>query len=121
MRAHRVLGIALLALAVLYMAWFHDDRHAAAALVVFALPPLLLAVPAWGLCHQFDPTGQRVMSLKLDARGRPVGRPVEVLGGWDAVAGVRPKGAPTGLAVDRAGRLWVVEDRNKTVLMVRPE
>ena len=66
-------------------------------------------------------TGQRVMSLKLDARGRPVGRPMEVLGGWDAVAGVRPKGAPTGLAVDRAGRLWVVEDRNKTVLMVRTE
>lgn len=47
MRAHRVLGIALLVLAVLYMAWFHDDRHAAAALAVFALPPLLLAVPAW--------------------------------------------------------------------------
>lgn len=73
---------------------------------------------AW---HGHRPTGQRVMSLKLDTRGRPVGRPVEVLGGWDAVAGVRPKGAPTGLAVDRAGRLWVVEDRNKTVLMVRPE
>jgi len=45
--AHRVLGIALLALSLLYMAWFHDDRHAAAALLVFALPPLLLAVPAW--------------------------------------------------------------------------
>ena len=43
----RLLGIALLALAVLYMAWFHDDRHAAAALLVFALPPLLLAWPAW--------------------------------------------------------------------------
>jgi glucose/arabinose dehydrogenase len=73
---------------------------------------------AW---HGHRATGQRVMSLKLDARGRPVGRPMEVLGGWDAVAGVRPKGAPTGLAVDRAGRLWVVEDRNKTVLMVRTE
>lgn len=47
MRAHRVLGVALLALALLYLAWFHDDRDAAAALLVFALPPLLLAVPAW--------------------------------------------------------------------------
>src|SRR5690606_28080147 len=45
--SHRILGIALLALAVLYMAWFREDRHAAAALLVFALPPLLLAVPAW--------------------------------------------------------------------------
>ena len=45
--SRRVLGIALLALAALYTAWFHDDRHAAAALLVFALPPLVLAVPAW--------------------------------------------------------------------------
>ena len=36
-----VLGAALLALAALYAAWFHDDRHRLAALLVFALPPLL--------------------------------------------------------------------------------
>ncbi|WP_434212250.1 DUF2069 domain-containing protein [[Pseudomonas] boreopolis] len=38
---------ALLALAALYVAWFHDDRHRVAALLVFALPPLLLAWLAW--------------------------------------------------------------------------
>ncbi|AKC86044.1 DUF2069 domain-containing protein [Pseudoxanthomonas suwonensis] len=43
----RLTGAALLALAALYALWFHDDRHAVAALLVFALPPLLLAVPAW--------------------------------------------------------------------------
>ncbi|KAF1691034.1 DUF2069 domain-containing protein [Pseudoxanthomonas koreensis] len=43
----RLTGAALLALAALYAAWFHADRHAVAALLVFALPPLLLAVPAW--------------------------------------------------------------------------
>ena len=32
--------------------------------------------------------------------------------------GVRPLGAPTGLAIDRAGRLLVVEDRHKTLLML---
>ncbi len=46
-RSHRLAGVALLAVALLYIAWFHDDRHAAAALLVFALPPLLLALPAW--------------------------------------------------------------------------
>ena len=46
-RSHRIAGIALLALALLFVAWFRDDRHAAAALLVFALPPLLLALPAW--------------------------------------------------------------------------
>jgi len=46
-RSHRLAGAALLAVALLYIAWFHDDRHAAAAMLVFALPPLLLALPAW--------------------------------------------------------------------------
>ena len=36
-----VLAAALLALSVLYATWFHDDRHRLAALLVFALPPLL--------------------------------------------------------------------------------
>lgn len=43
----RVLGLSLLALAALYIGWFHADDDAVAALLVFALPPLLLAVPAW--------------------------------------------------------------------------
>ena len=47
-RSHRAAGAALLALALLFVAWFHDDdRHAIAALLVFALPPLLGALPAW--------------------------------------------------------------------------
>ena len=45
--AHRITAAALLALAALFALWFHDDRHALAALLVFALPPLLLAWPAW--------------------------------------------------------------------------
>lgn len=96
-----------------------------------AAPLHMLAVPtdsgspwagqllvAW---HGHRPTGQRVVRIPLDTRGRPTGQPVEVLSGWQAVGGARPKGAPTGLGVDRAGRLWVVEDRNKTVLMLRRE
>ena len=31
---------------------------------------------------------------------------------------VRPLGAPTGVFVDAAGRLFVVEDRNRTLLML---
>ena len=45
--APRITGAALLALALLFVPWFRDDRHAVAALLVFALPPLLLAWPAW--------------------------------------------------------------------------
>ena len=45
-------------------------------------------------------------------------KPTVWIGGWNAAAGVRPLGAPTGITVDSAGRLWVVEDRNRTVLML---
>ena len=43
----RALIAALLALAALYALWFWPDRHRLAALLVFALPPLLLALLAW--------------------------------------------------------------------------
>ena len=45
--AQRITGVALLALALLFALWFGRDKHAVAALLVFALPPLLLALPAW--------------------------------------------------------------------------
>ncbi len=43
---HWLLTVALLALTVLFVAWFHDDRHRTAALLVFALPPALMAALA---------------------------------------------------------------------------
>lgn len=47
MKMARPLAIALFALAAMYAAWFWHDRHALAAMLVFVLPPLLLAVLAW--------------------------------------------------------------------------
>lgn len=43
-RLRHALVATLLALVALYAAWFHDDRHRLAALLVFALPPLLMAI-----------------------------------------------------------------------------
>ena len=40
----RMLAAILLAQALLYLAWFHDDRNALAAMLVFVLPLLLLLV-----------------------------------------------------------------------------
>ena len=45
--SRRPLAGLLLALALLYGLWFARDQHALAAMLVFVLPPLLLAVAAW--------------------------------------------------------------------------
>ena len=72
---------------------------------------------AW---HGHRPTGQRVMQIALGDDGLPRGQLRPLLAGWAAKAGVRPSGRPTGMAIDEKGLLWVVEDFNRTVLMVRP-
>ncbi len=93
-----------------------------------AAPLQLIAVPAaaenpfagqlvvaW---HGYRAGGHRVVGFKLDARGRPVGAARVWIGGWTAAPGVRPLGAPAGMAIDTHGRLLVVEDRHKTLLML---
>ena len=45
--SRRPLAAWLFALALLYGLWFARDQHALAAMLVFVLPPLLLAVAAW--------------------------------------------------------------------------
>ena len=52
MKALRPLAFALLALALFYVAWFAGDEHLLTGLLVFALPPLLLAIAAWRGWHR---------------------------------------------------------------------
>jgi uncharacterized membrane protein len=47
MSARNLLVAALALLTALYALWFAHDRHVATALVVFALPPALLALGVW--------------------------------------------------------------------------
>lgn len=47
MKRGQQLAIVLFALAALYVLWFAHDRHALAAMLVFALPPALLGLAAW--------------------------------------------------------------------------
>ena len=93
-----------------------------------AAPLQMIAVPATAkngfagqllvAWHGYRAGGHRVVSFALDKQGKPAGTPRVWIGGWTAAPGVRPLGAPTGLAIDRAGRLLVVEDRHKTLLML---
>lgn len=71
--------------------------------------------------HGYRGAGHRIVAWRLGTDGQPEGRREDILSGWDAVAGVRPLGTPAGAAVDAQGRLWVVEDRNRSVLVVAPD
>jgi glucose/arabinose dehydrogenase len=98
--------------------------------------------------HGYRPTGSRVVTYDVDARGFPVlARPpvrygvscapgptsayqteregavaaapgLELIAEWHRVNGVRPQGAPVGMTVAADGTIWLVEDKNRTVIRI---
>lgn len=71
--------------------------------------------------HGHRAVGHRVMAFALDARGLPTAAAEPLLAGWDAEPGRRPRGAPAGVALDHGGRLWVLEDRNRSLISLLPQ
>jgi glucose/arabinose dehydrogenase len=72
-------------------------------------------VVAW---HGYRAGGHRVVAFTVGANGRPSGPPRPWIEDWGASRNGRPLGTPAGILVDSAGRLFVIEDRNRTVLML---
>lgn len=70
--------------------------------------------------HGYRAGGHRVVAWRLDEHGRPTGAREDLVSGWHAQAGVRPLGTPAGATFDVEGRLWIVEDRNRGVIVIAP-
>ncbi|MGN6115684.1 MAG: PQQ-dependent sugar dehydrogenase [Nitrobacter sp.] len=98
--------------------------------------------------HGYRPTGSRILVYDVDDRGfpkispppvrysvscaaepsrpfqtdnaQPVGAAAftELVSDWYRVNGVRPQGAPVGMTVASDGAIWVVEDKNRTILRI---
>ncbi len=98
--------------------------------------------------HGYRPTGSRVLVYDVDAKGFPVISPApvrynvscaaepsrlfqtdregaapaaaftELIGEWHRVNGVRPQGAPVGMTVAADGAIWLVEDKNATIIRI---
>jgi glucose/arabinose dehydrogenase len=68
--------------------------------------------------HGYRKHGHRVVTYKLDARGRPTGAPVELIGGWNAAPPphAQPMGTPVDVRIAGDGSIFITEDRNGTVL-----
>lgn len=97
--------------------------------------------------HGYRPTGNRVLIYDVDDHGFPKISPPpvryqvscsaeptrafqtdagevkaasyeELISGWHRVNGARPRGAPVGIAVAADGAIWLVEDKNQTVIRI---
>lgn len=71
--------------------------------------------------HGYRETGQRIITLNFNKRNRLfIGLTrTEIIGGWSERNRLNPKGAPTGMTVAKDGSIWFVEDKNKTVMVLR--
>ncbi|MGJ5022274.1 PQQ-dependent sugar dehydrogenase [Bradyrhizobium oligotrophicum] len=97
--------------------------------------------------HGYRPTGSRLLAYEVDEHGFPKLSPApvryhvscaaeptrafqtasgparaaafdEIIVGWHRVNGIRPQGAPVGMTVADDGALWLVEDKNQTVIRI---
>lgn len=69
--------------------------------------------------HGYQKYGQRIVSYPADERGVPTGNEYsEVVFGWKAQEGVRPRGAPTGLIQLNDGSILVMDDKNGALLRI---
>jgi len=98
--------------------------------------------------HGYRPTGSRIIVYDTDAQGFPAvsaapvrynvscgpseifaenGKPIaaarytELISGWHKVTGVRPQGAPVGMAVAADGAIWLAEDKNQSLIRIDAE
>ena len=97
--------------------------------------------------HGYRPTGGRMLIYDVDEHGFPKPAPPPVLyqvscsaepsrpfrtdsglaaaapfeqliAGWHRVNGARPRGAPVGFAIADDGAIWLVEDKNRSVIRI---
>ncbi|RTM09498.1 MAG: sugar dehydrogenase, partial [Bradyrhizobiaceae bacterium] len=97
--------------------------------------------------HGYRPTGSRLLIYDVDDHGFPKPSPApvryhvscaaeptrsfrtdagevaaapfdELIVGWHRVNGVRPQGAPVGMTVAEDGAIWLVEDKNQSVIRI---
>ncbi|HAJ45123.1 MAG TPA: hypothetical protein DCL54_00895, partial [Alphaproteobacteria bacterium] len=73
--------------------------------------------------HGYRDNGHRIVSFALpdvlNAKQNALSMPL--VSGWQRQKGLRPRGAPVGLAEAADGTLWFVEDKNRTIMAIRAD
>lgn len=69
--------------------------------------------------HGYQKYGHRIVAYPVDEKGVPTDTQYqEIVFGWKALEGVRPRGAPTGLTQMNDGSILVLDDKNGAVLRI---
>lgn len=74
--------------------------------------------------HGYREPGHRLLAFtNLSKEGIPSGKPIEVISDWNKKPSAlpdidNPRGAPVDLVVARDGSIWLVEDKNGTILRI---
>ncbi|MGZ3801912.1 MAG: PQQ-dependent sugar dehydrogenase, partial [Bdellovibrio sp.] len=67
--------------------------------------------------HGYQKYGHRIVAYPIDRAGVPTSnRYEEIVSHWDALEGVRPLGAPTGLTQLNDGSILIMDDKNGAIL-----
>jgi glucose/arabinose dehydrogenase len=66
--------------------------------------------------HGYRSAGHRIVAFATNATGMPVGPPIDLVWGWQALSHVRPQGAPVAMLELRDGSMLILEDHNGTLL-----
>jgi glucose/arabinose dehydrogenase len=67
--------------------------------------------------HGYRPAGHRIVAYETHEDGVPFGDSYDIVSGWDARDG-QPMGAPVTLTLARDGSVYVIEDKNRTLLKI---
>lgn len=97
----------------LLMSW-HGYRATGSRLVAFEVNSQGVPIVAAGA--QYAEYAAAGMTMRKFAG--PAAQPLVLTERWDLKAGVRPAGAPVGIAVAQDGAIWVADDRNGAVIRI---
>ena len=99
----------------LLMTW-RGFRAPGARVVAYRTDARGLPVPAKAARYPVYLPNGRVGRRPFRAGAGPAAEPVVLTTGWDLRAGIRPRGAPVGLAVAPDGAIWVTDDKNGAIV-----
>ncbi len=69
--------------------------------------------------HGYRETGHRIVTLDLNEQFLPYdSSKAEIVNNWSAENINTPKGSPVGMTIAKDGSIWLVEDKNKTILVI---